>query len=437
MRPLALAASLLLIGCAHAPSGVASKESIQWIHDDYAGALAQAKDQGKPLFVDIWATWCHSCLSMQRYVFADPGMRGAKDAAIYVAIDQELPRNRAFVTRFPVEGLPTFLLLDPRDESVAARWLGSGTVADLRGFIEQGALSMGGDAGSPRQLARAGDKAQLQGDYVGASVAYEQAVARSDLGDRFRPQLLNKLVSALGHLGTPEVAEKCTVLGDAEMERTGNTSLAADFAAGIVQCSALALRAAELRTRAEVRLQRLIDDKAAPLSADDRSDALGSLVSMLDEEGRRDEALAASQQRKALLLAAQQAAPDADTASTFDGHLTETYLRLGELPAAEALLALREKELPRDFNPPARLARVLLEEKKLEGAEAAADRALRLMPEGPRRAGILGLKARILAAEGKPARDTLGEELQLLRSLPPSQRRPKREAEIAAQLDKR
>ena len=55
-----------------------------------------------------------------------------------------------------------------------------------------------------------------------------------------------------------------------------------------------------------------------------------------------------------------------------DAHRTETYLYLKQAPKAEHLLARREKEMPQDYNPPARLARVLLEEKKLTEAEAAS-----------------------------------------------------------------
>ena len=127
MKTWLLAIGLWLSACAHTPNGGSLKEGIEWVEDDYPAALARAKAEGKPIFVDVWATWCHSCLSMQRYVFADAGMRGAKDAAVFASIEQERPVNRDFVSRFRVEALPTFLLVDPKDESIIGRWLGSGT----------------------------------------------------------------------------------------------------------------------------------------------------------------------------------------------------------------------------------------------------------------------------------------------------------------------
>ena len=122
------------------------------------------------------------------------------------------------------------------------------------------------------------------------------------------------------------------------------------------------------------------------------------------------------------------------TAATFDAHRTETYLYLGEAGKAEKLLSAREKEMPGDYNPPARLARVLLEEMRAPEAEAAVNRALAQMPQGPRKVGILALKARILEAQGKDKAPVLREQLALIQSLPATQRNPETEQKIEAEL---
>ena len=182
------------------------------------------------------------------------------------------------------------------------------------------------------------------------------------------------------------------------------------------------------------RLREILAKKDAPLAADDRSDALASLSEMLDVAHRHPEAVKAMQERAQILEQAAAAAPDATTASTFDPHRTDTYLYLKEPQKAEKLLAAREKEMPSDYNPPARLARVYFEEKKLPEAEAAVDRALSMMPKSQRRIGILGLKAKILKAQGKSTDAVLHEQLDVLRSLPAPQRNPDLEGKISEQL---
>src|SRR5438128_12526265 len=105
--------------------------SLKFIDDDYPKALATARAQHKPVFIDFWATWCHSCLSMQRYVLADPSLKTVAHDVVWLAIETEQEKNKAVVEKFPLDGWPTFLVVDPADESVVARWLGSGSVTEM------------------------------------------------------------------------------------------------------------------------------------------------------------------------------------------------------------------------------------------------------------------------------------------------------------------
>jgi len=111
--------ALLLIAAAHGP--------LSFIEDDYPKALAEARAQHKPLFIDFWATWCHSCLSMQRFVLSDPGMKPVADAAVWSSVETEREPNKAVVEKYPVDAWPTFLIVDPDSGAVLGRFLGSGT----------------------------------------------------------------------------------------------------------------------------------------------------------------------------------------------------------------------------------------------------------------------------------------------------------------------
>ena len=79
----------------------ANASGIQFMEDDYPAALARARKEHKPVLVDTWASWCHTCLSMQRFVFPDAGLRPVKDAVVWLSIDGENPKNNAFLDRFP------------------------------------------------------------------------------------------------------------------------------------------------------------------------------------------------------------------------------------------------------------------------------------------------------------------------------------------------
>jgi tetratricopeptide (TPR) repeat protein len=222
-----------------------------------------------------------------------------------------------------------------------------------------------------------------------------------------------------------------------ELTRSTATPTGADLADSAATCAARAgddPEAKALLTAGLKRLNQLAADPKAALSADDRSSIYAALADHLDELKRHDEAVAAMRKRAAVLEAAAAKAPDVTTAATFDAHRTETYLYLGDLAKAEKLLAGREKEMPGDYNPPARLARVLLEQKRAPEAEAAVNRALALMTQGPRKVGILGLKARILEAQGKDKVPVLREQLALIKSLPSTQRNPETQEKVEKEL---
>jgi thiol-disulfide isomerase/thioredoxin len=424
---------------------------IQFVEDDWRGAMEKAKAEHKPLFVDSWATWCHTCLSMQRFVFPDAGLRPVKDAVIWLSVETEQEHAREFVEKYPAEGLPTFLLLDPDDGEVLSRWLGSGTVNEFRGFVQEGVAllaSKKGGASLPEaaRLARDGDAAVIKRDRAAAVAAYRASLAATPKNDPARPERLMKLVTTLPKV--PGGAAECVQIGHTELAGMPDSAVGTDFAGTVAGCAekvldpkaepkadpAQATAAKSLLKSAELRLTALTSDPAAPLSVDDRSDALATLSDLQESDGRKAAAIETMKKRAAILEAGAAAAPDAATASTFDAHRTDSYVYLNELAKAEQLLAGREKELPADYNPPARLARVLHLQKREAEALAAADRALALMTQGPRRVGILGLKAQILAALGKPVEPVLREQLAVLKALPATQRRPEAEAKLEAQL---
>jgi thioredoxin:protein disulfide reductase len=80
-------------------------------------ALAVAKAEGKPVFVDMWATWCKNCYVMDETTFQDDAVRASLDKYVKVkfqAEDPEAEPAKAMMTRWDTVGLPTYVILEPK-----------------------------------------------------------------------------------------------------------------------------------------------------------------------------------------------------------------------------------------------------------------------------------------------------------------------------------
>jgi thiol:disulfide interchange protein DsbD len=85
-------------------------------HASLAEGLAVAEREQKPVLVDMWATWCKNCLTMDATTLADPAIIGALDGYVRVkfqAEDPDEPTVREVMQRFGAIGLPTYVILEP------------------------------------------------------------------------------------------------------------------------------------------------------------------------------------------------------------------------------------------------------------------------------------------------------------------------------------
>jgi len=93
--------------------------------EDYAAALAQAKQDGKYILMDFTGSdWCGWCKRLKAEVFSKPSFLDfAKENLVCLTIDfprgkaqsEELQaQNNALQEKFGVAGYPTIILLDPQ-----------------------------------------------------------------------------------------------------------------------------------------------------------------------------------------------------------------------------------------------------------------------------------------------------------------------------------
>jgi cytochrome c biogenesis protein CcdA len=96
-------------------SSVEAKLKEGW-HASLAEGLAAAERERKPVLLDLWATWCKNCLTMDSTTFADPAVKAALDGYVKIKFQAEQPDEdpaRAVMQRFDAVGLPTYIILRP------------------------------------------------------------------------------------------------------------------------------------------------------------------------------------------------------------------------------------------------------------------------------------------------------------------------------------
>ncbi|MFY0672583.1 MAG: thioredoxin family protein [Bacteroidia bacterium] len=91
----------------------AETKGIQFFKGTFKEALAEAKAQNKPVFIDVYAVWCGPCKWMAKNTFTN------KDAAKYYnenfinyKIDAERGEGPYVARKYGIRGYPTLLYLD-------------------------------------------------------------------------------------------------------------------------------------------------------------------------------------------------------------------------------------------------------------------------------------------------------------------------------------
>src|SRR5262249_2958043 len=97
-------------------SSVEEQVKAGW-HASLAEGLAEAKRENKPLLVDMWATWCKNCLTMDKTTLANDDVRAALAGYVkvkYQAEDPDAQPAKGIMQRFSAPGLPAYAILKPK-----------------------------------------------------------------------------------------------------------------------------------------------------------------------------------------------------------------------------------------------------------------------------------------------------------------------------------
>lgn len=391
--------SALLLSLVLSATGPAGPRVVE---DDYAKALAEAKKTKKLLFIDAWAPWCHTCVFMREHVLNQPSFKRFEKDVVFAGIDTEKTSNAPFLEKFPVNIWPTLFFIDPNTETLVFKWIGSADAAQMKGLLVAAKQKSGGVHEADALLAQG--KSQEAAEKYVASLKAE----KGDAAVRATLSLLNALSSAKQHGDCARTANEqlpsLKATGDRINALTWGLSCAMELPKEVADRDTL--------------LSSLVKQATAALTLEGAfADDVSGLYELLVDERRaaKDDAAVMTLAR-AWLTFLETAAGKATTPAAravFDPHRLLAAMASKQLDRVIPALEQSEKDLPNDFNPPARLA---IAHKELgQFAEATADigRALAKNTGGPRRVRLFEVQASILGAQG----DLAGQKKSLTEAI--------------------
>ena len=376
---------------------------------------------------------------MKAFVFNDESLRAEAGRFVWLAIDTEKEQNAAVQVKFPIDAWPTLLVVDPKDERVAQRWVGGATVAQLRKLLDDGRLAVTGGAGGGDADAAfaAAERRYAARDFPAAAKAYQEALR---LAAPNWPRYSRAVESLLFALSKADDCATSLEVARGALPRLRETPSVLTIAGTGLDCAVQAPATDPARADSIAFFERAAREAIANprvrAAADDRSSLYGILLdarkNAKDEAGARKTAA-----EWATFLegeAARAKTPEART--VFDSHRLSAYMEMGEPQRAIPMLEASERDFPKDYNPPARLAAAYKEMERWDEALAATDRAL-TRAYGPRTLQILGTRAQIQLARGdkEGARATLEKALKTAESMPAGQRSDRAIAAVRKRLD--
>lgn len=374
---------------------------------------------------------------MRAFVFTDHSLSRQAGRFVWLSIDTENAKNAGFLKKYPVDVWPSMFVIDAASETAAMRWVGGATAPQLVSILNDGARAVRRSKGGfEEELARA-DRLYADGKNAEAAAAYRKSLALAPRGWSRYGRTVESLLFALGSSGDPA---GCALLAREAYPRVRNTPSEANVAASGLGCAvdlpADYPKRAEIVGDFERRVRAVMADPKRDMSGDDRSGLYQTLIA-----AREDARDAAGRERLTrewsnFLDGAAARAKTPDQRASFDSHRLSAYIALKEPQRAIPMLEQSERDLPDEYNPPARQAVAYKEMREWDKALAASDRAL-AKAYGPRRLGILRTRADIFDGKGdkNAARETLAQAVREGEALPEGQKNPAMVAALRKRLD--
>ena len=338
---------------------------------------------------------------MRATVLQDRALAKQAGRFVWLSIDTEDTRNATFLETHPWKAVPTFEVLDPGTGNVAYSWIGA---VDGKELVRR--------FGEAEQTFRAAGKAPAAAPTSADTAIYDLAFAGKD--------------------------EECATQALDLLPKLSPGGVKANVAATGLDCALSAPETDAWRVGAIATFESTVRDaiRYPGLLDDDRSGLHASLVDARERQGDAAGARRAARDWLDWLDTQAREAPSVEARAALDGYRVSAALAADAPRRALAPLEESERQLPDDYNPPARLAIVYRELGRYDDALAATDRALAKV-YGPRKLVVLETRASIYEKKGDhaAAKKTLEDALTYSGTLPEPQRPKGLVARIEKQLN--
>jgi tetratricopeptide (TPR) repeat protein len=366
---------------------------------------------------------------MKAFVFTDEALTEYAGRFVWLALDMEKATNARYRKQLGVPAYPTFYVIDARDERAALRNVGAMNMPQLKRFLDDGRLAWmrhgepAGNTPADSALARADRAYSAARD----SVAAHEYRAALDRAPAEWPPYARAVEALLFAASRCDDQELCVTSAMEARPRLGNTPSAVVTVMSGLDC-AVALPDSHPRRGAYIAgllgpARSMLADTTLAVSGDDRSGMYISVGSALDAVGDSAGLRANTEAWSAFLDQAAARATTPMGRSVYDSHRLSAYLELGTPEKAIPMLEAAERDMPDDYNPPARLAIAYRAMKRWDDGLAAVDRAM-ARAYGPRKNNFYQLRADLLLGKGdrEGARKALEDGLAYAGALPAGQR---------------
>lgn len=113
---------VFLVSCSTNSEKEAATEkslTVNFMQRSLSEALSKAKQDNKPVLVDVYAVWCAPCKELDRQVFSDEQAGEFINARLVsLKVDGEKGEGPELMKKYNIPGYPTILLLNPNGEEI-------------------------------------------------------------------------------------------------------------------------------------------------------------------------------------------------------------------------------------------------------------------------------------------------------------------------------